>query len=74
MTNAGAAAIRKPVEGSLKKLGFYHIDLYYQHRIDSKTPPEEVAYTMSQLIREGKITHWGVCEADEAYIRAAHAV
>lgn len=66
--------IRRSVEGSLKKLGTDHIDLYYQHRIDPKVEPEEVAETMAGLIREGKITHWGISEADEAYLRRAHAV
>lgn len=66
--------IRKSVEGSLKKLRTDHIDLYYQHRIDPKVEPEVVADTMAQLIKEGKITHWGISEADEDYLRRAHAV
>lgn len=67
-------AIRKAVEGSLKKLQTDHIDLYYQHRIDPKVEPEVVADTMAQLIKEGKITHWGISEANEDYLRRAHAV
>lgn len=51
--------IRASVEGSLKKLQTDHIDLYYQHRIDPKVSPEDVAGTMADLIREGKILHWG---------------
>lgn len=66
--------IRKSAENSLKRLGTDHIDLYYQHRIDPKIPIEEVAGVMSDLIKEGKITHWGLSEADEETIRRAHAV
>lgn len=66
--------IRKAVEGSLKKLDTDYIDLYYQHRIDPRVSPEEVAGTMADLIKEGKITHWGISEADEVYLRRAHAV
>lgn len=66
--------IRKSVEGSLKKLQTDHIDLYYQHRIDPKVEPEEVAGTMSELIKEGKILYWGISEVDEEYLRRAHKV
>lgn len=66
--------IRKSVEGSLRRLGTDHIDLYYQHRIDPNVPIEAVAETMAALIKEGKITHWGISEADETTIRKAHAV
>lgn len=66
--------IRKSAENSLKRLGTDHIDLYYQHRIDPKIPIEEVAGVMSDLIKEGKITHWGLSEADEETIRRTHAV
>lgn len=66
--------IRASVEGSLRRLGTDHIDLYYQHRIDPNVPIEAVAETMADLIKEGKITHWGISEADEANIRKAHAV
>lgn len=66
--------IRRSVEGSLKKLQTDHIDLYYQHRIDPKVEPEVVADTMAQLIKEGKITHWGISEANEDYLRRAHGV
>ena len=48
-------SIRKALEGSLKRLGTDYIDLYYQHRIDPKVEPEEVAGTMSDLMKEGKI-------------------
>lgn len=66
--------IRKSVEGSLKRLKTDHIDLYFQHRIDPKVSPEEVAGVMADLIREGKIIHWGISEASEEYLRRAHAV
>ncbi len=66
--------IRKSVEGSLKRLGVDAIDLYYQHRIDEKVSPEEVAGTMQELIKEGKILHWGISEANEDYLRRADAV
>ena len=66
--------IRKSVEGSLKRLKTDHIDLYFQHRIDPQVTPEEVAGVMADLIREGKITHWGISEADGEYLRRAHAV
>lgn len=72
--DSSAATICRSVEGSLKKLQTDRIDLYYQHRIDPKISPEEVADTMKQLIREGKILHWGISEAGEEYIRRAHAV
>ncbi|MCM1128238.1 MAG: aldo/keto reductase, partial [Lachnospiraceae bacterium] len=51
-----------------------YIDLYYQHRIDPNIPPEEVAGVMSELMKEGKILHWGISETDENYFRHAHAV
>lgn len=66
--------IRASVEASLKRLGTDYIDLYYQHRIDPDIPAAEVAGVMEELIQEGKITHWGLSEADEATIRHAHAV
>ena len=66
--------IRKSVEDSLRRLQRDHIDLYYQHRPDPKVPVEEVAGVMADLIREGKITHWGLSEATEDAIRRAHAV
>lgn len=66
--------IRKSIEGSLKRLQTDHVDLYYQHRIDPKVEPEEVAGVMADLMREGKILHWGISETDEDYLRRAHAV
>lgn len=66
--------IRASVEASLKRLDTDHIDLYYQHRMDPNVPVEEVAGVMSELIREGKITHWGLSETTEEQIRRAHKV
>lgn len=66
--------IRKSVEESLKRLNTDYIDLYYQHRVDPNAEPETVAEVMAELIKEGKIRHWGVSMADEDYIRRAHAV
>ena len=67
-------AIRTSAENSLRRLGTDHIDLYYQHRADPNVPVEEVAGVMADLIREGKITHWGLSEASGDTIRRAHAV
>ena len=66
--------IRKAIEGSLTRLQTDYVDLYYQHRIDPKVSPEEVAGVMADLIKEGKILHWGISETDEEYLRRAHAV
>lgn len=66
--------IRASLEGSLRRLGTDYVDLYYQHRIDPAVPPEAVAETMAGLIREGKIRAWGISEANEEYLRRAHAV
>lgn len=68
------ARIRQSVEGSLKRLKTDYIDLYYQHRVDTNTPIEEVAETMKDLIKEGKIKHWGLSEAGVNTIKRAHAV
>ena len=66
--------IRSSIEGSLKRLGTDYIDLYYQHRIDTKVSSEDVASVMSKLIQEGKIRTWGISETDEDYLRRANAV
>ena len=72
--DARPAVIRKSVEGSLRRLRTDHIDLYYQHRQDPSVPVEDVAGVMADLIREGKITHWGLSEVDGDTLRRAHAV
>ena len=66
--------IRASLEGSLRRLGTDHIDLYFQHRMDPGVEPETVAQVMADLIREGKITHWGISEVTEDYLRRAHKV
>jgi aryl-alcohol dehydrogenase-like predicted oxidoreductase len=66
--------IRKSIEGSLKRLNTDFIDLYYQHRVDTTVPIEDVAGTIKDLIRAGKIKHWGLSEAGVKTIRRAHAV
>lgn len=62
------------VEASLKRLRTDRIDLLYQHRVDPKVPIEEVAETVRQLIKEGKVKHFGLSEASVKTIRKAHAI
>jgi aryl-alcohol dehydrogenase-like predicted oxidoreductase len=66
--------IRVAIEGSLKRLGTDHIDLYYQHRVDPGTPIEETVGALSQLVKEGKVQAIGLSEAAPESIRRAHAV
>ena len=66
--------IRASAEGSLKRLRTDFIDLYYQHRVDPNVPIEDVAGTIKDLIREGKVKHFGMSEAGVKTIRRAHAV
>ena len=73
-TDSSPETIRKSVDGSLKRLGTDHIDLYYQHRIDPKVEPETVAEVMKEFIDSGKIRYWGISEATEDYLRRAHAI
>lgn len=68
------AHIREVCDASLKRLGMDHIDLFYQHRVDPDVPIEDVAGTVGELIREGKVRAFGMSEADAATIRRAHAV
>ena len=72
--NSRPEHIRKVVEGSLKRLRTDRIDLYYQHRVDQKVPIEDVANTIKDLIKEGKVLHFGLSEASAQTIRRAHAV
>jgi len=72
--DSSPAAIRRAVEGSLKRLRTDRIDLYYQHRVDPKVPIEEAAQTMKELVQEGKILHWGLSEPGVQTIRRANAV
>ena len=68
------ANVRASIEGSLKRLGTDHVDLYYQHRMDPDTPIEETVGALAELVNEGKIRHLGLSEAAPDTIRAAHAV
>ena len=67
-------AVRRAVDGSLRRLGVDAIDLLYQHRVDPQTPIEDVAGTVSELVAAGKVKHFGLSEAGVATIRRAHAV
>jgi aryl-alcohol dehydrogenase-like predicted oxidoreductase len=69
-----AKNVKAAVEGSLRRLGTDHIDLYYQHRVDPNTPIEEAAGAVADLIAEGKVRHFGLSEASADTIRRAHAV
>ncbi|MGC4835151.1 aldo/keto reductase [Micromonospora vinacea] len=68
------ASIRAAVDGSLRRLGTDHIDLYYQHRVDRDAPIEETMGALSELVTVGKVRHIGLSEASAATIRRAHAV
>ena len=72
--DSSPANLRTAVEGSLRRLGTDHIDLYYQHRVDPKTPIEETVGAMADLVAEGKVRHLGLSEAGPDTIRRAHAV
>jgi len=72
--NSRPEHIRKVLEGSLKRLRTDRIDLYYQHRVDPNVPIEDVAGTVQDLIKEGKVLHFGLSEASASTIRRAHAV
>jgi aryl-alcohol dehydrogenase-like predicted oxidoreductase len=72
--NSRPEHIREACEGSLKRLQVDVIDLYYQHRVDPDVPIEEVAGAVKDLIREGKVKHFGLSEAGVQTIRRAHAV
>jgi aryl-alcohol dehydrogenase-like predicted oxidoreductase len=66
--------VREACEGSLERLEVDHIDLYYQHRVDPKTPIEETVGAMKELVQEGKVRHLGLSEASAETIRRAHEV
>jgi aryl-alcohol dehydrogenase-like predicted oxidoreductase len=72
--NSQPEHIRKAVEGSLKRLRVDAIDLLYQHRVDPEVPIEDVAGTVKDLIRQGKVKHFGMSEAAAKTIRRAHAI
>ena len=74
ITDSRPEVIRRSVDASLRRLRTDHIDLYYQHRTDPKVEPEIVASVMADLIKAGKILHWGISEPSEEYLRRAHSV
>jgi aryl-alcohol dehydrogenase-like predicted oxidoreductase len=72
--DSSPANIRTAIEGSLKRLDTDHVDLYYQHRVDPKTPIEDTVGALADLVAEGKVRHVGLSEASAKTIRRAHAV
>ncbi len=72
--NAKPDTIKKSIDGSLKRLKTDCIDLYYLHRVDPNTPIEEVALTIKDLIKEGKVKHWGLSEAGVNTIKKADTI
>jgi aryl-alcohol dehydrogenase-like predicted oxidoreductase len=68
------ANVRRSIEGSLRRLATDHVDLYYLHRVDPKTPIEDTIGAMAELVNEGKVRHLGLSEAGPETIRRAHAV
>ena len=72
--NSRPENIRQVAEGSLKRLKTDVIDLFYQHRVDPEVPIEDVAGTVKDLIKQGKVKHFGLSEAGATTIRRAHAV
>ncbi len=67
------ANVRRAIEGSLKRLGMDHVDLYYLHRVDANTPIEETVGAMGELVNEGKVRFLGLSEASPATLRRGHA-
>jgi aryl-alcohol dehydrogenase-like predicted oxidoreductase len=67
------ANVRRAIEGSLKRLGMDHVDLYYLHRVDANTPIEETVGAMGELVKEGKVRFLGLSEASPATLRRGHA-
>ncbi|SFS17121.1 Predicted oxidoreductase [Dyella sp. OK004] len=72
--NGSPDYVRSSVEGSLQRLGIDHIDLYYQHRTDTKVPIEETVGAMAELVAAGKVRHLGLSEVSAANLERAHAV
>ena len=66
--------VRSACDASLKRLNVYHIDLYYQHRVDPQTPIEDTVGAMAELVAAGKVRYLGLSEASPSTIRRAHAV
>ena len=72
--DGSAEHVRSSIDGSLKRLGTDHVDLYYQHRVDPNVPIEETVGAMAELVQQGKVLHLGLSEAAPETIRRAHAV
>src|SRR5271168_3111583 len=72
--DSSPANVRTAIEGSLRRLGTDHVDLYYQHRVDPKTPIEDTVGALAELVDEGKVGHVGLSEAWVGTIRRAQAV
>jgi aryl-alcohol dehydrogenase-like predicted oxidoreductase len=72
--DGSADHVRSSIEGSLKRLGTDHVDLYYQHRVDPNVEIEETVGAMAELVQQGKVLHIGLSEAAAETIRRAHAV
>ena len=72
--DGSAEHVKTSIEGSLRRLGTDHVDLYYQHRVDPDVEIEETVEAMAELVKEGKILHIGLSEAAPETIRRAHAV
>ena len=70
--NGSPEYVREACEGSLRRLGTDHVDLYYQHRVDPDTPIEETVGAMAELVEQGKVRHIGLSEAGAETIRRAH--
>jgi aryl-alcohol dehydrogenase-like predicted oxidoreductase len=68
------ANVRRSIEGSLRRLGTDHVDLYYLHRVDPKTPIEETVSAMAALVSEGKVRHLGLSEAGPETLKRANAI
>ncbi|CAJ61600.1 Aldo-keto reductase [NADP+] [Frankia alni ACN14a] len=71
--DSSPASLRTALDGSLRRLGVEHVDLYYQHRVDPDTPIEDTVGTLGELVAAGKIRHIGLSEAGVETIRRAHA-
>ena len=72
--NGSPDYVRRACDASLERLGVDHIDLYYQHRVDTNTPIEETVGAMKELVEAGKVRHLGLSEAGPQTIRRAHDV
>lgn len=72
--DSGPANVKGSIEGSLRRLGIDYVDLYYQHRLDPKTPVEDTVGAMADLVKEGKVRYLGLSEVGPGTIRRAHAV